>query len=81
MNEWVEGWHRYYRMKRMSEFEERANINSRKQEIDIFLSVLRTINKKEVSLLELGAGWGEWCLALAGVVNFGITKTPIRKFI
>jgi FkbM family methyltransferase len=41
---------------------------------------LKEIDKDNVTLLELGAGWGEWCLALAGVVNFGLVPHRVRKF-
>jgi len=41
-------------------------------ENDCFLSILSDIKKQHVTLFELGAGWGDWCLALAGVIDHKI---------
>ena len=46
-------------------------------EIDCFLSVLADIKRKHINMFELGAGWGEWCLALAGVIDYKLVPiTP-----
>ncbi len=45
-------------------------------ENDCFLSILADIKQDEVNFFELGAGWGDWCLALAGIIDFKII--PIK---
>jgi len=45
-------------------------------ERDCFLSILANIKREHVNMFELGAGWGEWCMALAGVVDHKII--PIK---
>jgi FkbM family methyltransferase len=85
---WEQAWYGYYRTtkcwKRLRvEVEENIKAVRDKGELDelhfeqdCFLSVLADINKKHVNMLELGAGWGEWCLALAGVIDYRII--PIK---
>jgi FkbM family methyltransferase len=46
-------------------------------ERDCFLSILADIKRKHVNMLEVGTGWGHWCLALASVIdNRIIPVTP-----
>lgn len=84
--EWEQAWHGYYLMtkrwsqQRKTEFAERdravqlrGEIDERSFEQDCFLSILADIKREHVNMFELGAGWGEWCLALAGVIDYGIT--------
>ncbi len=84
-NGWKQGWYGYYYLakcwseQRNAKFAEEAKsiskageMDERQFEIDCFLSVLADINKKHVNMFELGAGWGDWSLALAGVVDFKI---------
>lgn len=47
---------------------DRGRISEREAEVDLFLSVLATM-ENHVTLVEAGAGWGEWCLALAGSIR------------
>jgi FkbM family methyltransferase len=81
---WEQAWYGYYRMtkcwKRLKiQVEEQVKAVRAKGELDelhfeqdCFLSVLADIKKKHVNMLELGAGWGEWCLALAGTLDYKI---------
>ena len=46
-----------------------TNVSEQEFERDCFLSVLNDIEREEVSLIEVGAGYGEWCLALAGTIE------------
>lgn len=78
--EWVEGWHKHYKMKSISTFEDEISALDRKPEIEAFLSILKEIDKTHVSLLELGAGWGEWCLALAGAVRYRLVPHKVKTF-
>lgn len=70
---------RIWSLQRKLEIEERRQATQAEGEIyerdferDCFLSVLADIRNKHVNLFELGAGWGEWCLALAGVIDFKV---------
>jgi FkbM family methyltransferase len=55
-------------------------LGEREFEVDCFLSILADTNKEEVTLLELGAGYGEWCLALAGVVKNKILSIRTKSY-
>lgn len=79
---WEREWHGYHRLKgcwteTIDESVLRAvgrngEIGEREFEIDCFLSILSDIKRDRVVMFELGAGWGEWCLALAGVIDYRI---------
>jgi len=82
---WELAWHGYYRMvkcwspqrrmkvaKRGQAAREKCEVYERDFEKDCFLSVLTDIQREHVNMFELGAGWGEWCLALAGVIDYKI---------
>jgi len=67
--EWKQQWHGYYRLA-MCWDDGLVNLSEHGFEVDCFLSILSDIQKKHVTMLELGAGWGEWCMALAGVIGY-----------
>ena len=82
---WEQGWHGYYLMTKIWSEEFRARrlegvraahtcgeLDESSFEQDCFLSVLADITRQHVNMFELGAGWGEWCLALAGVIDHNI---------
>jgi len=48
-------------------------------EQQFFLNILKTF-KGHVNLFELGAGRGDWCLALAGVTDFNLIDTEITSY-
>ena len=82
---WLQAWHGLYRLaegksdKAKAAFKASQDaahreglLGERELEVDCFLSILedmRRAGKRTATLLELGAGFGEWCLALAGVVR------------
>lgn len=51
--------------------------SERECEVDCFLSVLEATKKKCFTLIDLGAGWGEWMLALVGTVKNKIVPLEI----
>ncbi len=55
-------------------------ISERELEVDLFLSILADIKKPHINLIEAGAGWGEWCMALAGVVKNNIIPIAARNY-
>jgi FkbM family methyltransferase len=58
--------------KRRQTTQAKGEVHERDFEKDCFLSVLADIQREHVNMFELGAGWGEWCLALAGVIDYKI---------
>ena len=48
-------------------------------EQQIFLNIIKTL-KGHVNLIELGAGRGDWCLALAGIVDFNLIDHEITSY-
>ena len=86
---WEQAWYGYHRMTRCwseemrQKFSEqikstcaKGELNESQFERDCFLSVLANIEKEHVNMFEIGAGWGEWCLALAGVIDHKVI--PIK---
>jgi len=55
-------------------------LSEREFEVDCFLSILQEIKEKRITLVELGTGWGEWCLALAGVVTHKIIPIEAKEY-
>jgi len=49
-------------------------------EVDCFLSILGDIKTDSVTFVELGAGYAEWCLALAGVVKNNIIPLNFKNY-
>lgn len=92
-NGWKQAWHGLYRPakckseranKAFKEAEELAHRNGclseREFEVDCFLSILADMKTDKLTMLELGAGFGEWCLATAGVIRNKIIPTNIKEF-
>jgi hypothetical protein len=48
-------------------------------ERQLFFNILKQL-KGDVTLLELGAGRGDWCLALTGIVDFNLIDTDISSY-
>lgn len=45
-----------------------------------FLSILEYYGGKHVNLFELGAGRADWCMALAGAVQYGLVPNPPASY-
>lgn len=58
----------------------RGCISEREFEVDCFLSILADIDKPHINLIEAGAGWGEWCMALAGVIHNKIMPVTAETY-
>jgi FkbM family methyltransferase len=81
---WRQAWHGYYRFEKVTEtFVASTGGKDRAKEVDILLNVISDISesgRKHINLIELGAGWGEWCLALAGIINFRLIPHNIKSY-
>ena len=55
-------------------------IAEREYEVDCFLSILQDIKERSVTFIEVGAGYGEWCMALTGTVRNNIVSLWFKDF-
>jgi FkbM family methyltransferase len=82
---WQPTWHGYFEMTKCVSPEWGAELAERDRliikdsmipendfERDCFLSILADIKKENVTMFELGAGWGRICLGLAGAIDYKI---------
>lgn len=49
-------------------------------EHQFFRNIIRATPQGPINLFELGAGRGDWCLALAGIIDFKLIETPITEY-
>ena len=56
----------------------RGVLSERQFEVDCFLSILADIETDEATIYELGAGWGEWCMAMKGAVQNRVIPLSIK---
>lgn len=54
--------------------------SERECEVDCFLSVLENYSNNKLTMLDLGAGWGEWSLALHGVLQNKLIKSSLNNY-
>jgi FkbM family methyltransferase len=82
IEDWRQAWHGYYRYKE-TEHEIEITKQERTQEVNCLLSIIDDISnrgERHINLIELGAGWGETCLALAGVIDFKLIEHNIKTY-
>lgn len=92
-DQWIKGWHGCYRLadcwstdsrQRLAREETRLHndglLGDREFEVDCFLSILEDTKSSDLTLIEAGAGWGEWCLALAGIVTNKLINTTVEHY-
>lgn len=83
INGWKQAWYGYYRLEEVTRHELEATSHERTLEVDCLLSIVADISKRgkqHINLIELGAGWGETCMALAGVVDFKLIPHKIKSY-
>ena len=78
VGEWVKEWHGLYRPREC--FIEHKKDYERWFEVDCLLSILQDVKKSTVTMIEIGAGWGEWCLATAGVIRHNLIPTKFKDY-
>lgn len=82
---WIRYWHGYHQMRKVKSDDKRlldrqedqeavahGALTERDVEIQVFCNALSMIDSPVINMFELGAGRGDWCLALAGVVDHKI---------
>lgn len=55
-------------------------LSERQFESLLFLSMIDNIDKSQVEMFELGAACGDWSLALAGIIDFGLIPCKQLKY-
>jgi FkbM family methyltransferase len=82
---WERAWHGYYykaaTLRKASRgrcrgFFDREEYHETALEAFALMSVLEEIGPNPITFFELGAGRAPWCMAVAGVVRFGLVPSP-----
>jgi FkbM family methyltransferase len=81
-NGWIKDWHGNHRLmeclnqdfnnmlsKRESEIESHWHIPERIFERYVMASIIESFTQPRVNFVEIGAGYGEWCMAFDGLIN------------
>lgn len=55
-------------------------MGEREFEQDCFLSIVSDTKREHMNILELGAGYGAWCLALAGIIDYKVIPTKVKSY-
>ena len=90
---WIRYWHGYHQMRKVKSDEKReldrqedveaegsGALTERDVEIQVFCNALRCIDSSHVTMFELGAGRGDWCLAMAGIIDHRLIPLPARSY-
>lgn len=90
--DWKECWYGLYRLgecyskeawQQFKDAEAEAHkqgcLGERELEVDIFLSILREIKDEEMTFVELGAGYADWCMALNGALRNNLVRTKVKS--
>jgi len=89
---WIRQWHGYFQMEKVRSnrklIANRRNYQHAREGILkesqverlYFLNIVKEINKDCINMLELGAGRGDWCLSLAGVVDHKIVPCQADRY-
>jgi FkbM family methyltransferase len=83
VNGWKQAWYGYYRLEEATSHEIEATSQERPLEVDCLLSIVEDVNKRGqqyINLIELGAGWGETCMVLAGIIDFKLIPHNIKSY-
>jgi len=89
--QWIREWHGCHRLlecksivankryqKALDIAHNSGRLGEREMEVDCFLSIVADIRNEKATFMELGAGYGEWCLALTGVIKNQIIPTAVE---
>jgi FkbM family methyltransferase len=89
---WGKEWHGYWQLKETRSDLKRMKSEAIQEKLldkDIvrqgevekhcFISLVDAVKEDEVKIFELGAGRGDWCLALAGIVDFNLIPSAKNK--
>ena len=80
---WERLWNGYYQMRKVCSEKKRQKGAETHPTVDLpadvleegpferqlFVNIIANINKEHINMFELGAGRGDWCMSLAGVVD------------
>jgi len=91
---WVQFWHGYCQMAKVRSEKKRVNdknahsipdyaskaMQEGELERQLFLNIIGNIGKDHINMFELGAGRGDWCLSLAGVIDYRLIPCQARTY-
>ena len=91
---WQQFWHGYYQMTKVRSAAKTQNdqqahhvddliaeaMSESEFEKQLFLNIIRNIKKDHINMFELGAGRGDWCLSLAGVIDHHLLDTQAKTY-
>ncbi len=89
---WRRQWHGYFQMDKVRSARKLVANKSNYKNIEegilkeseierqIFLNIIQQINKNEICMMELGAGRGDWCLALAGTIDHRLIPCQALRY-
>ncbi len=90
---WIRYWHGLHQLRKVKTDEKRlldqeedlvarraGALTERDVEIQVFRNALGLIDAPQITMFELGAGRGDWCLALAGVVQHGLVPLKATSY-
>ena len=90
---WEPTWYGYYEMTKCETPDRRKEYLENDREIhakgmlteadferECLLNILADIDKEDVTMFELGAGWGRMSMALAGTIDFQIIPLQIKTY-
>ena len=90
---WERLWHGFFQLEKTRSEEARAQtvianippvarpmLTMRQVEEQVFLNTVLDVDKETITLFELGAGRGDWCLALAGIIEHRLIPCTARSY-
>jgi len=91
---WQQFWYGYFQMTKVRSQKKRiideenhavsnlpADVLSEGEfEKQLFLNIIHNIKKDHINMFELGAGRGDWCLCLAGVIDFKLIPCQAKTY-
>jgi len=90
---WQRLWHGFFQLEHVRSPEQRQQtalahtppvdrevLNMRDVETQLLLNMVLDIRKQEITMFELGAGRGDWCLTLAGVIEHRLIPCMARSY-
>lgn len=77
--DWTQLWHGHHRLTECWN-DDLTNKSEQDFERDCFLSILSDVRKDKVTMIEVGAGFGEWNLALAGVIDHKLINIASKSY-
>lgn len=76
---WIKEWHGLDRLFNAWTDSGAMKSSEWRHEINMFKWIMSQVKTNKVTFIELGAGWGEWCLAATGLVRYRKINTQVKE--